>query len=285
MATPLINWLLGFAKKAKDWLGIRPENSEVNYYNSSEVTNINNLEGNIIININQSSPGYNDMDARELLSRISESIKNHEGTGLSIDNSIAIATKENLTQIQKNQIKLFKEANWSKEKIASIKIAYKVINLEDNAAYEDATSLMASAFNGPKRIMNRKFYNLARAGYLEGFSIRLLYGRELWSDEAIERVLEYFSDAIFIDFGMDTSKFILELEKREKENVRRVSIYARGNDHISDLSYFYEQYLRTKSQKVPERDTFYSIVLRQRYKIGSNEAVRVDLVLKTADTI
>ncbi len=45
--------------------------------------------------------------------------------------------------------------------------------------------------------MNKKFYNLARSGYLEGFAMQLLVSSELHSDEAITNILDYFSEALF----------------------------------------------------------------------------------------
>ena len=48
-----------------------------------------------------------------------------------------------------------------------------------------------------KKTMNKKFYNLARSGYLEGFAMQLLVSSELHSDEAITNILDYFSEALF----------------------------------------------------------------------------------------
>ena len=197
---------------------------------------------------------------------------------------MSIATNQKLTSTQRHKIDLFKKAGWKPDKVASIKIAFKIINLEDSAQYEEAENLMTSAFDGRKKIMNRKFYNLARSGYLEGFAMQLLVSSELHSDEAITNILDYFPEALFIDEGTDALKFIQDLQRREQGNVRSVAVYARGDNHITSLDYFYGQYLKYSLKKGAEGINLYILTTREEYKIGASNAVRIELELKSVKT-
>lgn len=64
---------------------------------------------------------------------------------------MSIATNQKLTSTQRHKIDLFKKAGWKPDKVASIIIAFKIINLEDSVQYEEAENLMTSAFDGRKK--------------------------------------------------------------------------------------------------------------------------------------
>jgi len=286
MTLALIQTLLKLIKRGVSWLKVEPETKDINFNSPNERISINNRNiGNLTININKGAQDFKQEDLDTVLASAADDIKNKRGIGLAFDPSLSIATGQSLTTMQRNQIKLFKQANWGADKIASIRIAFKIINLEDTAKYEEASKLMESAFNGRKRVMNKKLYNLARAGYLEGFAFQLMFSNELHSDGAINKKLEYFPEAIFIDDGMDVPKFIQELQRREREGVNRVAVYARGDNHIKNFDYFYDQYTTSTLKKGAEGVRFYILTSRENYKIGANDAVRIQLELIPVKTL
>ena len=285
MMPALLQKLLQLIKKGVSWLVVMPEKPDFNFNSPSKTINIRNLNiENYTININKEAQDFNQKDLDAVLASAADDIKNHKGIGLEFDPSLSIATKQNLTSTQRNQIKLFKQEKWGTDKIVSIRIAFKIINLEDTAQYEEASKLMESAFNGRKKVMNKKLYNLARAGYLEGFAMQLMFSSELHSDESINKKLEYFPEAIFIDDGMDALKFIQELQRRDHDGISRVAVYARGGNHIGIFDYFYDQYMSSTLKKGTEGVRFYIIASRENYKIGANDAVRTELELMSVKT-
>ncbi len=272
-------------KKGVKWLTVRPDKPDINFNTSDQNIRIDHLRAqNITININKEAKDYDPVVAQEIFTALQNDIKNHEEIGLQFDPSLSIATNQKLTSTQRHKIDLFKKAGWKPDKVASIKIAFKIINLEDSAQYEEAENLMTSAFDGRKKIMNRKFYNLARSGYLEGFAMQLLVSSELHSDEAITNILDYFPEALFIDEGTDALKFIQDLQRREQGNVRSVAVYARGDNHITSLDYFYGQYLKYSLKNGAEGINLYILTTREEYKIGASNAVRIELELKSVKT-
>jgi hypothetical protein len=273
--------ILATVKKGVDWLKVRSDKPEININSPRQNIKIGRLDGGtLIINIFRGAKDYDPSAEKEIFTSMSHDIQNHEAIGLLFDPSLSIATSQKLTPIQRNKIELFKKAGWKPDKLASIKIAFKIINLEDSAQYEEAGNLMASAFNGRKKSMNKKFYNLARAGYLDGFAMQLMLSNELHSDDAITKILDYFPEAIFIDEGTDALKFIQDLQRREHENVRTVAVYARGDKHIANLNYFYDQYMTLALKKIDEGVILYILTSSEEYKIASNKAVRIELDLR-----
>ncbi|PYB68288.1 hypothetical protein DMB44_04385 [Thermoplasma sp. Kam2015] len=277
--------LVSLLKKGVEWLTVRPDKPDINFNTSDRNIRVDHLKGqNITINIYKEAKDYDPVAAQDMFTALKDDIENHQEIGLQFDPSLSIVTSQKLIPTQRNKIELFKKVGWKPDKLASIKIAFKIINLEDSAQYEEAESLMKSAFNGRKKSMNKKFYNLARSGYLEGFAMQLMISSELHSDEAITKILDYFPEAIFIDDDMDALKFIQELQRREQGSVRRVSVYARGENHITGLNYFYDQYLKYYLKKGAEGINLYILTSREEYKIGASNAVRIELELKYVKT-
>jgi hypothetical protein len=254
-----------------------------NYFQKGRLLgNVNNLNINLIVD--KTSEAYSEESKTELLKSISELISGHAGPALDFDNSVEIVTSTSLTEIQKNQIKEFKKAGWTKDKIHSIKTAFKIVNLEDRGHVVEASNLMASAFNGSKQALNRKFYNLARAGYLDSFALDLLYSGNLHSDEGITKILDYFSEAIFLDQDFYRENLVDDLNKRENENVKRITVYARGHARIQEMELGYNLYLGSKiksgdKEKGNRRD-LYILESKESYQLGKTDCERLVLVFR-----
>lgn len=249
---------------------------------NGDITINNNL--NIYLNVDKTSEAYSEESKTELLKSISELISGHVGPALDFDNSVEIVTSTSLTEIQKNQIKEFKKAGWSKDKIHSIKTAFKIVDLEDAFHVVEAASLMVSAFNGTKRTLNRKFYNLARGGYLDSFALDLLFSGKMHSDEGITRILDYFPEAIFLDQDFYRENLVDDLNKREKEAVKRITVYARGHARIQEMELGYNLYLERKiksgdKEKGNRRD-LYILESKENYQLGKTDCERLVLVFR-----
>lgn len=239
---------------------------------------------NLSLSFGDPNDDANKQSAKEILGEIGNAISNHSGIALGLDEGITISQSTPLNDVQREQIKIFKEAGWDKRKIKSIRLAYKIINLEDTGAFDKSQELMKSAFNGKMKYLNRKFYNLARAGYLEGFALDLKMSGQLRSDEAVSKILDYFSKAIFLDDGFEAALLVPELEKREKENVSFVSVFARGAKRISLMNEGYTYYLRRKIEapdgKTGKARKMYITETKSTYKIGPSDGERMDLILR-----
>ena len=278
-----VGWLKAYFKD-KD--GITGEASPGSISRIGEIhsegdVNIYNNTINLVVDKN--SPDFSKSEFNEMFQKISLDISGHSGIAIDTDNGITVARQTSLDQRQMRQIKIFKEAGWEKDKLRSIRIAYKIINLEDSGSFEKANQLMESAFNGTKRQQNRKFYNLARSGYLEGFAFDMMMSASLRSDQAITKILEDFPEALFLDHDFSTNDMILELETRSSKDTKRVSVFARGLKRIELMELGYNNYLGWEIQKnYNSKDSIrlYTIESKTQYKIGGSESERIDLLLR-----
>ncbi len=274
------NWLKAYLKDNEgETKEISSENiSKIQSVSSGRDTNINNYFLNIVID--KDSSNYSGDQVGEILKQASKDVSSHSGIAIGFDRGMTIARQTKLDQRQTNHIKLFRNAGWSKDKIMSIRTAYKIINLEDSGSYEKANQLMESAFNGTKREQNRKLYNLARSGYLEGFAFNIMMSAEMHSDKAISKVLDYFPEAIFMDLDFSANDMIMELEERLKNGIHRVSVFARGLKRIEVMEMGYNNYIdwkTSKGYKPKEKIRIYGIDSKIKYKLGDSEAQRIDL--------
>lgn len=240
---------------------------------------IRNINPIIVFNME-----YPKDEKEEILKQISDEISGHSGVAVSFDKGILVASGTALEEVQKGQIKSFRKAGWSKDKIASIKIAFKIINLEDGEMYEETKQLMNSAFSGRQGNLNRKFYNLARAGYLDRFALDLMFSSSLQSDDAISQIIDYFPEALFLDQDFQPTDMISSLEQRKKERIVKISIYARGRQRINMMNTGYTHYLNknvnSKDNSVGKPLELYMIDSKTSYKIGDSQAERLDVVLR-----
>lgn len=252
--------------------------------NSGEM-NITNINLNLVVD--PTSPEYSKQQLDELLREVSKHINDHSGLALGLDENIVEGIQNGrtsaLTETQKNQIKLFTKAGWKKDKISSIITAYRIINAEEAEKYMEAKEIMDSAFSGRKKVLNRKIYNLARSGYLDRFAFDLLFSAQKMGETAIAQILNYFPEAIFLDQDFLVDDLNTELLKREREEVKNVSVYARGKKRMETMEKGYGQYLNLKTgfgTSSPINKTFlYMIERKMLYKIGNNEAETLDLTL------
>ncbi len=245
--------------------------------------NITNVNVNLVAD--PTSPEYSGDQLREILNKVSKQVSLHSGLALGLDEGFVEGVESRslspLTEIQKNQIKEFTRAGWKRDKVNSIATAYRIINAEDAEKFVVAGKLMESAFKGRKKVINRKMYNLARAGYLERFAFDLLFSAQYREDESISSVLDYFPDAIFLDQDFLEEDLDIELLRREKEKVQRVSVYARGKRRIEIMENGYSKYLRSKidmetGDSTNERSLF-MIEKKMPYRLGDSEAETLDL--------
>ena len=140
---------------------------------------------------------------------------------------------------------------------------------------------MDAASKGRKKVLNRKMYNLARAGYLERFAFDLLFSAQYKGDESISSILDYFPDAIFLDQDFLEEDLNIGLLRREKEGVKRVSVYARNRKRIDIMKSGYNEYVKSK-MKLDDRETankksLFMIEKKMSYKLGDSEAETMDL--------
>jgi hypothetical protein len=221
------------------------------------------------------------------LKEISNHVKNHSGIALGLEDNFtsgaANFSKIKLNDTQENQIKKFKEAGWKMDKISSIKTAFRIINAEDSGKASEAKQIMDSAFTGRKRIMNRKMYNLARAGYMDRFALDLFFSTRYNGDESISNILENFPEAIFLDQDFMVYDLESEFIEREKDGIPQVSVYARGKRRVEVIEKGYMGYLNNKKEAIEgKHDTkikVYMITQKMPYKICDNESMTIDLML------
>jgi hypothetical protein len=231
----------------------------------------------------KSSPRYNEESVQKVLDSASQLVKEHAGIVM-LDDSIPISRVATVTDTQQNQLKLFRKVGWSPDKINSIRVAFKIVNLEDHGSYEEAKKLMESAFNGRKRVLNKKFYNLARAGYLNGFALDIVMGGGPRDDDKINALLEYFPPAIFIDESFGPTEMIDELKRRKSNEVLSVNLYARGQRRIEVMEDAYGQYLKEEISQAEKgkikRITIYMLNKKTLHKIGPVDAEDIEVTLK-----
>jgi hypothetical protein len=239
--------------------------------------NIKNINVNIMVD--PTSPEYSSDQFRNFLGETSKEISSHSGLALGLDEGFAQGVESRsslpLTEDQKTQIKKFTDAGWNLDKINSIILAYRIINAEDAGKISEAKQLMDSAFKGRKRALNRKMYNLARSGYLQDFVLDLFLSGKYKGDEAISKTLEYFPDAIFLDVLFMEDNLIGELQRREKEKVNKVSVYARSTRRIEIMDQGYKKYLKNKIDAATHSSdktiSIYKIKKKTSYKLGDND--------------
>lgn len=242
--------------------------------------NINNF--NLVLGFDKQAPGYSTERKDEILKETEKLISSHSAI-LSIDKGVQVSKTTKITETQKNQLQLFRKMRWSPDKINSLSLAFKIVNQEDLGSYDKAKELMESAFNGRKRDMNRKFYNLTRAGYINGFAMDIIFGGGFRDDESISNILTYFPPAIFIDETFTMAELNDELIKRERSNVSHVNIYARGIRRIEIMEEGYGEYLKEKvsqSKKTEnKRVNLYMIKSKNVYKIAQTDSESIELEL------
>jgi hypothetical protein len=278
------DWLKVFFKDPRGNLKEATSQNLIKYGKMKAEGNISVTNFNLNVVVDPKSRSYSKDQLKEILSEVSKQISGHSGLAIELDKAVEEVSKFEITDIQRNQVKMFVKAGWSKDKINSIKTAFRIINLEDGNKFVEANQLMESAFNGRKHHLNRKLYNLARAGYLESFSLDLLFSPTMRSDKAISDILEYFPAAIFLDVDFLAEDMVEELIKRGLEKVPRVSIFARSKMRIKVMEEGYTQYLKKETEDMGENPSKprYIFMLDSKipYKIGESDSERMDLYLK-----
>ncbi|MDA8142595.1 MAG: hypothetical protein M0T81_01275 [Thermoplasmatales archaeon] len=251
--------------------------------------NVTNINPTIIIN--PRAPGYSKEELSNIVAEVGRLISDHL-MGLEFDENFDSALKgrssAELTDEQRNKIKLFQKAGWSRDKIGSLATAFRIANLEDSGKTLESSFLMREAFDGRKEEVNRKLYNLTRAGYIDRFALDLTFQPLSWTDENISKILDYFPDAVFLDQDFIVDDMVKELLKREKDSVTRVTLYARGKGRIEIMEKGYNQYLSLKistasgddGKRTGKEITLFMFDRKLVYKIGDTDAEAIDLYRK-----
>ncbi|MGC8726329.1 MAG: hypothetical protein ACP5RS_07160 [Thermoplasmata archaeon] len=298
LISQFLSSLATIIKKKGSWLKILLErNDQEEELSADNLAIISENPGAIInnynlnLNIDTKSTDYDEKKLKEIIKEFSNLIQVHKAA-IELDKGtseeIKTSVETSLTDKQKKQIKLFKKVGWGQDKLNSLKTAFKIINIEDSGNYDKAMVLMDSAFSGRKRDFNRKFYNLARAGFIDGFAMDLLLEKhDLMSDEGITKILDYFPFAIFVDESFGSIRLNSELRIRESDNVRHVSLFARGIQRIKTLENAYSEYIKEKldgqTDVKNKKIQLYIIRSRSNYKIGPIDAERLELDLIDLD--
>lgn len=250
---------------------------------------VTNISPTIIVN--PSGAGYSKEELSEIVAEVGRLISDHL-MGLKLDENFDLALKgrssTELTDEQRNKIKLFQKAGWSRDKLGSLATAFRIVNLEDSGKTLESSVLMSEAFDGRKEEMNRKLYNLTRAGYIDRFALDLTFQPQSWTDNNISKILDYFPDAVFLDRDFIVDDMVKELMKREKDSVTRVTLYARGKGRIEIMEKGYSKYLSLKISaanggvvnRTGKDVTLFMFDRKLIYKIGDTDSEAIDLYLK-----
>ncbi len=246
-----------------------------------------------IINVNLNvkfEPGPNGTskaDKDEILAELAKLISTHKvALGLEDDfeTTFEHTSRTPLTDTQSEQLKLFKKAGWSSDKINSVQTAFRLINLEDSGKFKIANIVKKSAFSGRKEVLNRKLYNLARSGYTDRFAMDLMFSPLSWTDIKMNKILEHFPDAVFVDGNFIAQDMVGELLGREKEEISHVTLYARGETRIRLMEEGYNQYMTWKVEQAEANNkrevNLFWFDRKQQYTIADSNAESIDLYRK-----
>jgi hypothetical protein len=292
-----VAWLKKFITRVYSWLKITLTDAdngntiEINGDNVTQITDFGDLN-NIVINnnkivniiLNEKDPTFNRHIFNELLENLGSGIDNHEGYGISFDNGVSVIRFTKLLEPQKEAIKIFKRAGWPEDLLNALSIAFKIINLEDNGKYDNAKTLMNGALNGKFGQNIRKLYNLARAGYIDGFVMDTYFSPASYGAKWILETLNYFPNAIFVDDNSSMSEIIEALSMRQVKEIKKVSLFARGRK-IETLMAGYSGYIdkNVGNRENKERPPFHIYIISENedYTIGWSRAKRLVLKLET----
>ena len=292
IASGASEWLKVFFKSDKG--GVREASPDVitKYGKMRAKRDINVININPTIVVDPTAQSYSKEQINEMLSEVGKQISDHI-MGLKFEENFQLAVKDRasieLTEEQKNIINLFEKAGWTKDKIASLVTAFRIVNLEDSGRIAESECLMNTAFSGRKEEKNRKMYNLTRSGYIDRFVIDLKFMPLSWTNEKVTKILEYFPDAVFIDREFIPDDMITELLRREKDSISRVTLFARGKARIEIMERGYNRYLAMKIDKADndpsEERSSKQILLfmfdrKMPYKIAETEAELIELYKK-----
>ncbi len=294
-----------FLSKGYSWLKVQFEEpktgtiKEVTNSNISQITGSNGEQTNnvnqtninikkVIININESDPNFDPEKAKKIAESLGEGVEKHEGYGISLDDGVSVLRSIGLTDIQKDSLKTFKKVGWPNQILAPLSIAYKIIDLEDKGDYKNAQTLMNEAFGGRSGPYVRKLYNLARAGYIEGFVLDAIMSPISYGGIWISKTLEYFPEAIFVDENSTPSNIVDELLKREAIKIQKVTLFSRGNK-IETLNQGYSYYIdkRFKTADLPESTPFFVYIIceEENYSIAWSKAKRMVVKLEAVRNV
>ena len=212
--------LLSKIGSSADWLKLYREpktgNKGPSSVNRVKIGKDSHIEGdlninqqNVILLFDPRAADFSELNKKDVLQGLSSAIASHEGAAIDLDGSVSVSTSVKLTVSQKKTLKLFKEASWGTEKLTALRTAYKMMNLEDAGMQRDAETLANSAFGGRNGTVCKKMYNLARAGYTQGFAMDIMSRSDLRSDKAISEILDFYGPAVFLDDHFGSLQFVV----------------------------------------------------------------------------
>lgn len=266
---------------ALKWIKVRlldPKKGTLSTVSNSNVKIKGDNNTVVVLQVDKNSEYYTKEVLRSIIGKVGADIKEHHGYGISLDDSVGILKSTALTDQQLHSISAFKKSRWPDEIITSLKVAYKIVNLEDDEQFEQAKGLMAGSFNGQYGEIVKKLYNLVRAGYMEEFVMNALMSPISYGEDWIKKTLEYFPEAIFVDEMGTLVDIIDELNKRESRKVSKIGLYARGK-RVDVLKKGYSAYLdrRISLMSKGDRLPFYVYIIKKsnEHKIGWSDAIDI----------
>jgi hypothetical protein len=279
---PTYKWLKATAinKESGKSVVISGSNSN-NFFGSVNIEKMVNIK--LELSVDKEDPDFDRKISDEIAKNLIKGVSSHDGYGMIFGDVVQIIKSTQLTTQQLNSIRIFRKCEWTEDIIISLKIAYKIYNLEERGQFEQAQSIMSDAFNGKFAFQVRKLYNLVRGDYMESFALSASMSPIQYGKEWIKEILNYFPYAIFIDASATKSNLIDELLLRERNDVRRITLFARGMK-IQTLVEGYWEYLYEKkisSEKIPNLPfKIYISTDNSDYKIAWSSAKKVTSELK-----
>jgi hypothetical protein len=285
-------------KRGWKWIKLKINGKEVDQktleYYSKNAVNIENMLGGVIqINVgyDRSDPAFTEEGQGKVDKFFGERANGGEKIGILFVDELKETVTRNLNDEQKNILKFFGKPpnDWSKSKLGSLKLAFKIVNMEDDARtgedWERTQRVMAKAFGGRMKVMNRKMYNLARAGYIQGFAFRSLFSPREYDESNINKILGFFPEAIFINQEMISNDIDIELGKRSRLGIKTVAIYARGAEVAVLEGWKKENWGHIQQEVKKGVFKLYIPSNEQKYTIGFHPAVRLDVMLYKIEEI
>lgn len=251
----------------------------VNSANSTNIIKNIESEGDINIFIITVSEGENKRSETaidDIIERAGNVVDNHKGSIIFDDDVYAYLKAPQFTENQVTILKRAKKVGWNDEKILALRFAFKVMNLEDAKQCKDALRTFNSMLKSRRSLLLKRMYNFARSGLLDEFMLKSIFSSAEYDDDAMNKKLDYFPEAIFVNVNLDVYSLESDLVRRAHEMVRMVRIYARGKSNIAAIKNCLDVY---KTKYLEMSSTVYIKTNEETYEIGCTPGYTVTLQL------
>ncbi|MDG7000461.1 MAG: hypothetical protein JRN15_15305 [Nitrososphaerota archaeon] len=235
-------------------------------------------KGPITINIfaETSMSSQDDQVIDDIIEKAGKIVDAHESSIVFDEDISAYFTAPSFTSGQMRYLKHAAKLEWNKEKINALRLSFKIINLEDAKLCKEASSIFQSMLRSRKSSLLRRMYNFARSGHIDEFMAKSLFSPLQYNDSAMDKLLDYFPSAIWINIFTDLEIIESELLRRTTERVRNVRLYARGAPNIIALKDYVEAYTM---KHIQSDATIYLESSNDDYTIGCTRGATITLEL------